>query len=130
MNPWDRTASAIRSRQTLLGDGGLLIIDGAEQLLRVDLVRLMLSTHRHRQTLLATSHAPLGGMTILHRTRIDGDLVESLTQSLLQDTTPEIAEIVQHQLCRQDWTTLTNVRDLWFDLYDAVQTHITDSLRQ
>jgi hypothetical protein len=118
------SATIVHAQQAKLRDGGLLIIDGLEQLWYRDLRRLLRKTSRRGQTLLATSHAPLAGMTILHRTHVDCRLVASLAQSLLADASAKVAEIVDHELRQQDWSRLTNVRDLWFDLYDIVQPHI------
>jgi energy-coupling factor transporter ATP-binding protein EcfA2 len=122
-----RWATIVHGQQARLRDGGLLIIDGLEQLWHRDLRRLLRKTSRQGQTLLATSHSPLAGMTILHRTHVDGKLVSSLARSLLSDASTKVAEIVDHELQRQDWSRLTNVRDLWFELYDIVQPHICQS---
>jgi energy-coupling factor transporter ATP-binding protein EcfA2 len=112
------------SQQARLSDGGLLIVDGAEQLWRGDLGRLLRRIGRRGQSVLATSHAPLRGMPVLRETETDGDLVQSLTQSLLAHASPHVIEVVQQELCKQDWSTLTNVRDFWFDLYDVVQPYM------
>ena len=53
--------------------------------------------------------------------QVTRQLVEDLTESLLGTATDDVVEMVQIHLRNQDWTTLTNVRDLWFELYDIVQ---------
>ena len=124
-----RLARLVESQQSRLGGGGLLILDGAEQLSPVDWTRLRWRVGRRGQKMLATSHAPRWGVPILWETAVNGVLVESLTQSLLAAASPEVVKIVRRELLAQDWSTLTNVRDLWFDMYDVVQPHLTASLR-
>ena len=123
-----QTAQQVRRRHDLLGDGGLLIVDGAEQLWRHDLARLLRRVHRRGQTVLATSHLPLPRMTILHETKVSRNLVVSLADSLLEGVSADLAEIVHRELRKQDWSRLTNVRDLWFELYEVVQPQITPTL--
>ena len=41
-----------------------------------------------------------------------------------------VAELVRAELAKQDWPSLTNVRDLWFDLYDLVQPHMIHSAQR
>jgi hypothetical protein len=119
-----RAAKQLYSRQAQLRRGGLLVVDGAEQLWRLDLAWLLRKAKRRGQAVLATSHRPVLGMTILHETKVTRGLVSSLTESLLAEASPRVAKIVRAELSRQDWSTLTNVRDLWFELYDVVQPHI------
>lgn len=122
-----RWASAALERQSGLADRGLLIIDGLEQLWRPDRRRLLRRLRRQDQTLLATSHTPLGGMAALHRTDVDGQIVAALTDRLLAEAPPAVTKMVRRELQRQDWSRLTNVRELWFDLYDLVQPHLAPS---
>ncbi len=77
--------------------------------------------------MLATSHAPLRGMTIMHETEVNRTLVDSLAASLLAEAPRELAQVVNGELGNRDWSTLTNVRDLWFELYDVVQPHIVQA---
>lgn len=118
---------AIESQQRL-SRGGLLIIDGLEQLGFLDRIRLLRRARRRQQTLLATAHAPLAGLTTLYRTQIDVRLVRSLTEQLVAGAPPELAKMVRGELDRQNWSTLTNVRQLWFELYDLVQPHVSPSI--
>ena len=119
-----RVAKQMYSRQNRLPRGGLLVVDGAEQLSRPGLAWLLRKAKRRGQAVLATSHWPVRGMTVLHETEVTGALVSSLTESLLAEASPKVAKIVRTELGRQDWSTLTNVRDLWFELYDVVQPHV------
>jgi hypothetical protein len=122
-----RSAGIVLQNQARLGRRGLLIVDGLEQLWRSDRARLRRRMTRRNQTLLATSHAPLAGLTTLHRTSIDGELVASLTESLMVGASPAVTKVVHRELRRQDWSRLTNVRELWFELYDIVQPHFVQS---
>lgn len=119
-----RTARELFVRQAQLGHGGLLVVDGVEQLWRFDLWRLLRKAKRNGQAVLATSHHPVGGMRILHQTRVTRKLVRALTESLLADAAPELARVVLEELGRRECGGLTNVRDLWFDLYDVAQAHL------
>ena len=119
-----RLAKQVYSRQACLPRGGLLVVDGAEQLWRPGLAWLLRRAKRRGQAVLATSHWPVRGMTVLHKTEVTSALVFSLTESLLAEASPKVAKIVRTELGRQDWSTLTNVRDLWFELYDVVQPHM------
>jgi GTPase SAR1 family protein len=116
-----RTARIVFSQQSRLCDGGLMIVDGAEQLGRLDLARLLRRIRRRRQAILATSHLPLRGMTVLHETNVSSNLVQSLTQSLVSNASHELVDFVNIELRKRDLSTLTNLRDLWFELYDTVQ---------
>lgn len=110
--------------QNRLPSGGLLVVDGAEQLWRFHLARLNRIARRRGQAVLATSHSPIGGMPVLYRTVITPELVIALTEKLLAETTPGVARVVRAELGRREWSRLTNVRDLWFDLYDVVQPYV------
>ncbi len=119
-----RLAKQVYSHQDRLPRGGLLVVDGAEQLWRLGLAWLLRKAKRRGQAVLATSHWPVRGMTVLHETEVTSALVSSLTESLLAEASPKVAKIVRTELSRRDWSTLTNVRDLWFELYDVVQPHL------
>jgi hypothetical protein len=60
-------------------------------------------------------------MTILHETEVSGDLVVSLARSLVVDTSDQWVDFVDRQLSQRDLSTLTNLRQLWFELYDRFQ---------
>ncbi len=117
-------AQQLFARQSQLGQGGLLVVDGAEQLWRFDLWRLLRNARNASQAVLATGHQPVRGMRILHQTRLTRQLVHALTESLLLDVPPWLANVVLEELGRRECGRLTNVRDLWFDLYDVAQPHV------
>lgn len=121
-----RTSSTVHQQQRRLCSGGLLIVDGAEQLGRMDRLRIGLMARRRQQTLLATSHRPLWGMEVLHKTVVSRDIVYSLTDTLLSKSPSQARQEIESELSRQDWTKLTNVRDLWFDFYDVLQRQRSD----
>jgi len=129
-NVWSRSKHARQSSHAavdcLLGlpRGSLLIIDGVEQLRRSDLKCLLRKSRRRGVFLLATSHTPVAGLSVLHQTTVDVMLIRSLADDLLENASPAVVEIVSRELQCRDLSGLTNVRDLWFDLYDIVQDQL------
>lgn len=121
-HPWRNCFDLLR-RQTKLSDGGLLVIDGVEQLSVLGSLLVRLAAWRRSQAILATGHVPLVGFPLLYRTSVSGDLVRRLTDELLSESTPEIRSLIDGEMDRQDWSKLTSVRDLWFECYEAVQNH-------
>lgn len=119
-----RQAQSLFARQAVLRHGGLLVVDGAEQILRVHLAGLLRNARWNDQAVLATSHQPIGGIPVLYQTKVTRSLVVALTDSLLAEVSPDVNRAVRAELCQRDWSTLTNVRDLWFELYDVVQPHL------
>ena len=63
-------------------------------------------------------------MGILYQTAVDVMLINSLVNGLLKDASPQVVEIVAAELEKRDLARLTNVRDLWFELYDIVQDYL------
>ena len=127
---WSRFKHARDSIHTLevcllgLSSGSLLIIDGVEQVTRRGLRRLLRKARRRGVFLLATSHHRVAGLSVLHQTAVDVMLIRSLVHGLLKNASPEVVEIVSQELECRDLSGLTNVRDLWFELYDIVQDHL------
>ncbi|TWU55082.1 ATP-binding protein [Rubripirellula reticaptiva] len=115
-------ARRVRQAQVSLASGGLLVVDGAEQLSRWAWCGLLRSARRRNQIMLATSHHDFPGATTLHRTGNSRSLIQELTESLIADSSDEIADRVSAELSRRQLSKSTNVRDLWFDLYDVVQS--------
>ena len=107
-----------------LRPGGLLVIDGIEQLKSMHLRSLIRKSRSRRVFLLATSHTGVAGLSILHQTVVDVMLIQSLADRLLEDASPSVVEIVSRELQGRDMNACTNVRDLWFDLYDIVQDEL------
>ncbi len=116
-----RAMRRVRSEQAGLVDGGLLVVDGAEQLGRSDWRRLLSLARRRGQAVLATSHRELAGMEVLHRTGNSPELIRSLTQWLVRGKPDHVLDQVNAALASRSLSESTNVRDLWFELYDGVQ---------
>jgi energy-coupling factor transporter ATP-binding protein EcfA2 len=121
-----RIFRTVSFQQAGLFDGGLLIIDGAEQLWRVDTWRLIRRALRRGQAILVTSHTPIRGLTTIHQSQVNDSLIRELTEALLANEPSEVSDLVRQQLCERDLTKLSNVRELWFELYDLVQPQFTD----
>ena len=100
--------------------GGLLILDGAEQLARLDFRRLCRQVRRRGLALLATSHGPISNVPILHRTVVTPQLVHGLTAELIEQAPDVIRQRVQQWLSNHPIEAAENVRDLFFELYDVV----------
>ncbi len=107
-----------------LQSGSLLVIDGVEQLRNRDLRSLVRKVRRRDVFLLATSHTKVAGIRVLHQTAVDVMLIQSLADRLLEDASPSMVEIVFRELQCRDLNGCTNVRDLWFELYDIVQDEL------
>ncbi|TWU48491.1 hypothetical protein Poly51_43890 [Rubripirellula tenax] len=107
--------------QSRLMKRGLLVIDGAEMLSRWSWSQLLNQSRRRDQTVLATSHCPLPGCVVLYRTGNSPELIRSLTGDLVAGASKEVADLVIGKLDAYPLTKMTNVRDLWFELYDDVQ---------
>lgn len=129
-NPWSRFRHARDSAHAVadclhgLPRGSLLVIDGVEQLRRRDLRSIVRKVGRRGVFLLATSHFRVVGISVLHQTEVDVMLIRSLAECLLDQASPAVVEVVSRELEGRDLSGLTNVRDLWFELYDIVQDHL------
>jgi len=98
----------------------LIIIDGMEQLSPADRWWLKRHALRKEKWVLGTSHKTLGGFLTLHTTTVSRPLVQWLCDQLLHDAPPQTCEVVRERLQRTDIHSQTDIRKLWFDLYDAV----------
>ena len=80
-----------RTREQLrrLSRGGLLIVDGVEQLRWFDQARLIRSAKRNQQCLLCTAHGCVRGLALLHRTTVDRRIVTAMTRELIADAPAE-----------------------------------------
>ncbi len=107
-----------------LQPGSLLVIDGVEQLRSRDLRSLVRKVQRRGVFLLATSHTRVARLSVLHQTAVDVMLIRLLADRLLEDASPSVVEIVSRELQCRDLNGCTNVRDLWFELYDIVQDEL------
>jgi len=128
--PWSRFRHARESIHAAvdclrdLQPGSLLVIDGVEQLRSRDLRSLVRKVQRRGVFLLATSHTRVARLSVLHQTAVDVMLVRLLADRLLEDASPSLVEIVSRELQCRDLNGCTNVRDLWFELYDIVQDEL------
>ncbi|SMP47875.1 hypothetical protein SAMN06265222_102353 [Neorhodopirellula lusitana] len=112
--------------QSSVAAGGVLVIDGGEQLPAWTrwLIRRRASTRRH--FCLITSHRPLSGFEPLHETTLDPSVVQSLVSELLQTSTHEpLNECIRQHMQKVDFREIDNVRDLWSDLYDLAEHHLS-----
>ncbi len=116
-----RLADITTQHQRQLASDGLLIIDGIEQLSWMARFSLTRMARRRNQFILATSHARLSRFDTLYETKVTSDLVQSLAESLLAKAPSELSKPVLGELSRRDLTRLSNVRELWFELYDLVE---------
>lgn len=128
--PWSRLrrcltdADVIGKKRRGLRPGGLLVVDGLEQLHAAGRFRLRASLRGAGCDLLATSHRPLAGYATLFRTRITAAIVRELTESLVATASPAVQAAVGRSLQRLDAGRIDNLRDYWFELYDVVETTI------
>ena len=99
----------------------LLIIDGLEQLSWRARWWTMWSASSTGARILATSHHPTPRFQIVHQTWTDSPTIKRLTSQLTADQSNEIQATVNEALSRRELTPDTNVRDLWFELYDLVE---------
>lgn len=115
-----KNATTIFSQQAELTRGGLLVVDGLEQLSCAARLRMRSTARRHRHWVLGTSHRPLAGFTELCRTGVTRPLIESLAESLLADADAPVAARIRQELKGRDLDRVVNLRDLWFEMYDVV----------
>jgi hypothetical protein len=115
------SAALIRVAKSL-APSGLMVVDGIEQLSLASRFRLIHIARSNQQFVLATSHRDLWPFSTLFRTRVTADLINNLTESLLADAPAVLRRAVHRELQTRPLTTLQNVRELWFDLYDVAET--------
>ena len=127
---WSRFRHARKSAQqtgdclSSMPPGSLLVIDGVEQLTARGRRSLVRKSRRRDIFLLATSHARVAGLSVLHQTVVDVMLIQSLVDRLLENASASVVEVVSRELHSRDLKACTNVRDLWFELYDIVQDEL------
>jgi nucleoside-triphosphatase THEP1 len=121
-----RTSSAVMGEAKRLARGGLLIVDGIEQMGIASRYRLVGLARSKRQFVLATSHRHLSPFASLFRTQTTADLITELTEMLLAESPSELSSAIERELSTRQLTTLENVRELWFELYDVVETWRND----
>lgn len=107
--------------------GGVVVVDGIEQLGRLGTRTLHRIAERRRLGVLATSHRDIRRWTTLFRTRLHPALVSRLTDSLLAGSTDAVADAVRASLVARDLATVHNLREFWFELYDVADRPATRS---
>lgn len=119
----ERFRAGKRIRQSLLDlpPEGLLIVDGWEQMTWSSRWRVAKSSMTRKVTLLVTSHHRMPGWTLLHETKSTPKLIRSLAGDLLSDSPHEIRKMVDSHLKDRRLLPTTNIRDLWFEMYDMVE---------
>ncbi|MEM1227167.1 MAG: ATP-binding protein [Planctomycetota bacterium] len=99
--------------------GGLLIIDGAEQLSRLARFRIRNRVHQNRIHCLMTAHANLPGFKTLFNTGMDTEILRYLLNQLATDYPSDSVDQLDQ---------VENVREFWSELYDH---HVQwDAVRQ
>jgi len=116
-----RAGKRIRDAILELPPDGLLVVDGWEQLNWSSRWRIAKSAATRKLTLLTTSHRGLAGWTLLHETRESPELILALAGDLLNDSPHEIRKLVGGHLKNRNLSPSTNVRELWFEMYDVVE---------
>ncbi len=106
--------------QCKLSKGGLLIVDGWEQLSWIDARWMLRRARRRNQRLLVTSHRKLRGFVTLYQTHLTRERVNALTDERIGHLSPLQQSLVQGFLESRKIDSQTNLRDLWFDCYDIV----------
>ena len=101
--------------------GGLLVVDGMEQLGAWGRFACSLWWRWRGQLVLGTSHRSLFGFRELWRTEVTPRLVTGLATRLLARADPQVVSSVRLAMSRRDMGRISNVRELWFDLYDVAQ---------
>ncbi|MEC8474288.1 MAG: hypothetical protein VXZ38_06555 [Planctomycetota bacterium] len=114
----------VHGRLKRMQRGDLMILDGFEQLNAIFRWLVLLIARRNGFTVLATGHKPIFGMQIIFETAINPNLIHHLSMQLLHSSPDEIRKEVQDWLTQYDLNEVSNLRELWFELYDVVQPHL------
>lgn len=124
----DNVATVRRlARQT--EPGGVLVVDGGEQLPAVYRMWLSIQIKRRGRFCLMTSHASVAGFKTLYQTSLSAELIEELVSELLAHDYPvkapeherNVSTEVRRYLEGVDLSDVSNLRDLWDDLYEVVE---------
>ncbi|MDF1842063.1 MAG: hypothetical protein P1U77_11555 [Rubripirellula sp.] len=114
-----RMVQQLRRQAKDLPSGGLLTLDGAEQLTRVELRLLCRNIRRRSLSLLATCHTPISNLPILYRTVVTPQLIQDLTEELIAQAPDVVRHRIRQWLSDRPIASEVNLRDLFFDLYDV-----------
>lgn len=111
--------------QRTVAPGGVLVIDGAEQIPRPLRRWIARKCRRANQFALATSHRELAGFETLYRTELSPPLIHGLLKELLSPETSnipmELRSHLQHHLRSVNLDDVDNLRDFWNELYDVTE---------
>ncbi len=102
--------------------GGLVVLDGLEQLSVAVRFSFIFVLRIRGCDLLATSHHRLRGFVVLRETRMTRGLILRLAGDLLADADDGCRERVGAELERRDLDVVSDARGLWFELYDVAAT--------
>lgn len=107
--------------------GGVLVIDGAEQLPAIVRQWIARKSQRARQFVLVTSHHNLAGFATLHRTKLSPALINGLVSELLSDANRHVSSALrahlQSYLKSVKLGEVRNLRDLWNELYEVAESY-------
>ncbi|MEM6470803.1 MAG: ATP-binding protein [Planctomycetota bacterium] len=104
-----------------LPGGSLVVIDGWEQVGRITRFRLNRAVSSRKLLVLATSHRRFSGWTVVHETSTSQKMVSSLAEDLLTDCPYDLRKEITTEIKRMPIKNSTNIRELWFTMYDRVQ---------
>ncbi|WP_461508407.1 P-loop NTPase family protein [Rhodopirellula baltica] len=108
--------------QATVSPGGVLVIDGAEQLSPWGRFRIRRRAQQAGHVCLATAHRDLRGFHVLHRTKVTAKLIEDLLAEVLRDhpnAREKLAKVGKAD-SMPSFADVTDVRELWSRLYDVV----------
>lgn len=123
---YDNSIKTLKTQSEVESDH-VLIIDGAEQISAI--VRSIVRRRAlvRGQMCLITTHRTLRGFPTLARTSINPSVVRTLAAELIANIPdPVIRGAMQNTIESRLQHPVTNVRDLWSDLYDTYESQISD----
>ncbi len=115
-----KNASHVQRVQLGLRGESLLVIDGIEQLSGRSRRGIIRRASRRGIRILATAHKSFPGFTTVGETWAAPQLIESITSLLTENASESVKKTISDELRRRELSTVTNVRNLLFDLYDVV----------
>ncbi|WP_146593338.1 ATP-binding protein [Novipirellula galeiformis] len=119
---WRRMHARVAAQQSQAPRGSLLIIDGLEQLSLLGVFATRWRAKRSGHAVLATSHREHAGFETLINTTLRPHKIVELTEFLIASLAEPEQERVRRELGRRSLGPQTNLRDLWFDFYDLIET--------
>jgi len=104
--------------------GGLFVVDGMEQLASWQRVWLFWHSIRRNYSILATAHRPLRGFATLRNTALSAEKIRQLTEQRIAAMPDDTKNLILNELSKRSLGPETNLRELWFDLYDIAERMI------